>query len=228
MATTSPAPGREAGPPSYYTSNLPPHIRTRLESGAFRSLCSHLRDRSDAVQNIDLMTVGGFCRNCLSKWRRVAGELRDEGGGSDYDSKALDALGYDEASEFVYGTSYSEWKAAHAKKATEEQMERYAESKPIHAQWDKAVLKTRGEKPEGGYEVDKGVTSGGGGGRGRRRSGVGRVLPGRRRPPHFVLPLRGRLRNPQHGIHASPAAPGTHRSDLGHTDRERPRLYEGV
>ena len=54
-------------PDNYVEAHLSPAIIKRLESGAFQSLCEHLRERSDEVPNIDLMTVSGFCRNCLSK-----------------------------------------------------------------------------------------------------------------------------------------------------------------
>lgn len=53
----------------YVPAHLPQAVIKKLESGAFRSLCEHLRERSDEVPNIDLMTVSGFCRNCLSKVR---------------------------------------------------------------------------------------------------------------------------------------------------------------
>jgi hypothetical protein len=52
---------------AYVMENIPPGILQQLEAGAFRSLVSHLQERSDQVQNIDLMTVSGFCRNCLAK-----------------------------------------------------------------------------------------------------------------------------------------------------------------
>jgi hypothetical protein len=52
---------------NYVEQYLPPSIVEKLEAGAFQSLCSHLKERSDEVQNIDLMTVSGFCRNCLAK-----------------------------------------------------------------------------------------------------------------------------------------------------------------
>jgi hypothetical protein len=58
MATTS---------GNYVEEYLPPSVIEKLEAGAFQSLCNHLRDRSDEVQNIDLMTLSGFCRNCLAK-----------------------------------------------------------------------------------------------------------------------------------------------------------------
>lgn len=71
--------------------------RTELEAAAFRRLVAHLRERTD-VQNIDLMNLAGFCRNCLSKWYRAAAE-----------EKGLD-LSYEDAREIVYGMPYAEWK----------------------------------------------------------------------------------------------------------------------
>lgn len=71
--------------------------RTELEAAAFRTLVAHLRERSD-VQNIDLMNLAGFCRNCLSKWYVAAGAQR-----------GLD-LDYEAAREAIYGMPYSEWK----------------------------------------------------------------------------------------------------------------------
>lgn len=56
---------------NYVMEYLPPDIVERLEAGAFQSLCAHLRERSDQVQNIDLMTISGFCRNCLAKVRMI-------------------------------------------------------------------------------------------------------------------------------------------------------------
>jgi hypothetical protein len=74
--------------------------RTELEAAAFRRLVAHLRERTD-VQNIDLMTLSGFCRNCLSRWMHEAAEER---------GVALDREG---AREAVYGMPYEEWKARH-------------------------------------------------------------------------------------------------------------------
>lgn len=153
--------GAEPTPPcGYCQSHIPSDIMRQLEAGAFRSLCSHLRARSDEVQNIDLMTVSGFCRNCLAKWLVVEARKISEGikarGDVDASSlsdeernilQALDALGYDEAAQEIYGCGYPEWKKRHAKKATDEQMKRYNDSKPIHAQHDKDLLKTRADKP---------------------------------------------------------------------------------
>lgn len=82
--------------------------QTELEAAAFRRLVSHLRERTD-VQNIDLMNLSGFCRNCLSKWYLAAAEER-----------GLD-LNYDTARETVYGMPYSEWKSKHQTEATAEQ-----------------------------------------------------------------------------------------------------------
>jgi hypothetical protein len=74
--------------------------KTELEAEAFRSLVAHLRERSD-VQNIDLMNLAGFCRNCLSRWYREAAEAR-----------AI-PLADAEAREIVYGMPYKEWQALH-------------------------------------------------------------------------------------------------------------------
>src|ERR1700758_3808387 len=82
--------------------------RTELEAATFRRLVEHLRTHTD-VQNIDLMNLAGFCRNCLSNW------MKD----------AADALGVPvtkgESREIVYGMPYHEWKARHQKSASEEQ-----------------------------------------------------------------------------------------------------------
>ena len=124
-------------------------FKQQVEAGGFRSLVKHLQDRSDSVQNIDLMTISGFCRNCLAKWlviearklastvRSVCGELSDE---EEKLVKDLDAFGYDEAAEYVYGCTYPEWKNTHQKKATEDQMARYNASSKIHAVHDKRML----------------------------------------------------------------------------------------
>lgn len=76
--------------------------RTEVEAAAFRRLVQHFRDRTD-VQNIDVMNLAGFCRNCLAKWYRAAAEERGV------------PLEYEEAREIVYGMPYEEWKAQHQK-----------------------------------------------------------------------------------------------------------------
>jgi hypothetical protein len=93
--------------------------RTELEAAAFRRLVTHLRERTD-VQNIDLMNLSGFCRNCLSKWYRAAAE-----------KKGLD-MDYESAREIVYGMPYGEWKAQHQTEATPEQKEAYKRPHPDH------------------------------------------------------------------------------------------------
>ncbi len=84
-------------------------LRTELEAAAFRRLVAHFRERTD-VQNIDLMMLAGFCRNCLSDWYREAAEER----GLELDK--------DEAREIVYGMPYAEWKAKYQTEATPEQV----------------------------------------------------------------------------------------------------------
>jgi len=94
--------------------------RTELEAAAFRGLVEHLQRRTDA-QNIDLMNLAGFCRNCLSKWYRAAAEERGV------------EMSYDDAREIVYGMPYDEWKDKYQEKATEEQMQTFEDTKPQHA-----------------------------------------------------------------------------------------------
>ncbi len=96
-------------------TDLDKATRTELEAAAFRTLVDHLRKRTD-VQNIDLMNLSGFCRNCLSKWYRAAAGDR-----------GLD-LTYEDAREIVYGMPYADWKAAHQTEATPEQKAAYAEA----------------------------------------------------------------------------------------------------
>ena len=74
--------------------------RTQIEAAAFRRLLAHLDSRKD-VQNIDLMSLAGFCRNCLSKWYVAAAEERGQ------------SLSQDEAREIVYGMPYAQWKTEH-------------------------------------------------------------------------------------------------------------------
>ena len=83
--------------------------RLELEAAAFRRLVEHLRERTD-VQNIDLMNLAGFCRNCLSKWYKAAA-----------DDLGVD-VDMDQAREVVYGMPYAEWKAQYQKEASAEQL----------------------------------------------------------------------------------------------------------
>src|ERR1700750_1892571 len=93
--------------------------RTELEAAAFRSLVAHLRTRTD-VQNIDLMNLAGFCRNCLSNWLKDAA-----------DAKGV-ALSKDESREAVYGMPYDEWKAKHQKEASKEQQAAFSKGTHKH------------------------------------------------------------------------------------------------
>ena len=93
--------------------------RTEIEAAAFRRMVSHFRERTD-VQNIDLMDLAGFCRNCLSKWYVAACE--EEGIEMDYEG----------ARERVYGMPYAEWKAKHQTEATAEQKAAFKEAHPDH------------------------------------------------------------------------------------------------
>ena len=95
--------------------------RTELEAASFRRLVQHFRDHPE-VQNIELMQLADFCRNCLSKWYRAAAEDR-----------GLD-LSYDDAREIVYGMPYGDWKDQYQTKVSEEQKRLYEETKPLHAE----------------------------------------------------------------------------------------------
>lgn len=89
--------------------------QTELEAAAFRTLVSHLQERTD-VQNIDLMILANFCRNCLAKWYVAAAEERDV------------AIDYEQAREVIYGMPYSEWKDKFQLDATPEQLAAYEAS----------------------------------------------------------------------------------------------------
>jgi uncharacterized protein len=90
-----------------------------LEAAAFRRLLSHLATRSD-VQNIDMMNLTGFCRNCLSNWMMDAAKERHL------------ALSKDQAREHVYGMSYDEWRAKHQTEATDAQKQAFDASAKNH------------------------------------------------------------------------------------------------
>jgi uncharacterized protein len=87
--------------------------KTELEAAVFRRLVEHLRTRTD-VQNIDLMTLAGFCRNCLSNWLKDAADAQGV------------ALSKDESREAVYGMPYEEWKAKYQREATPERQAAFA------------------------------------------------------------------------------------------------------
>jgi len=84
-------------------------MRTELEAAAFRRLLEHLSERSD-VQNIDLMNLAGFCRNCLSNWYQEAAAARGL------------SLDKSEAREIIYGMPYADWQARYQREATPEKL----------------------------------------------------------------------------------------------------------
>ena len=94
--------------------------QTEVEAAAFRALIAHLQDRKD-VQNIDLMNLAGFCRNCLWKWYSSEAKKLDP----EFDSS--------EAQQYVYGMSIDQWKRDFQTEASEDQKQRFADSKPQHA-----------------------------------------------------------------------------------------------
>jgi len=94
--------------------------RTELEAAAFRGLVEHLQNRTD-VQNIDLMNLAGFCRNCLSKWYLAA--AKDHGVEMDYDA----------AREAIYGMPFGEWKTKYQRDASPDQQKAFEDTKPQHA-----------------------------------------------------------------------------------------------
>ena len=93
--------------------------RQELEAAAFRRLTEHLRDRTD-VQNIDLMNLAGFCRNCLSNWLKDAADARGI------------ALSKDESRQHVYGMPYDDWKALHQAEARPDQTAAFDKTRGGH------------------------------------------------------------------------------------------------
>ena len=93
-------------------AQIDPQTQIELEAAAFRILTAHLLKRKD-VQNIDIMNLAGFCRNCLSKWYLAAAEERGI------------EITMDDAREKVYGMSYAEWKASYQKEASPEQQDAF-------------------------------------------------------------------------------------------------------
>ena len=88
---------------------MEPNTQIEVEAAAFRRLVEHLRTHTE-VQNIDLMILADFCRNCLSKWYAAAAEERGH------------TLDYESAREIIYGMPYGEWKATYQTPATPEQL----------------------------------------------------------------------------------------------------------
>lgn len=96
------------------------HETTLLEAAAFRRLLEHLMQERPEVQNIDLMILAGFCRNCLSDWYREAAEARGI------------VMTKDEAREAIYGMPFAEWKTKHQKEATAEQLAAFEAAQRTH------------------------------------------------------------------------------------------------
>lgn len=98
-------------------TELSPEQQRDLEAAAFRRLVAHLRERTD-VQNIDMMNLAGFCRNCLSNWYRDAAE-----------EKGL-TLSKEESREIVYGMPYEEWRTRYQREAGPDQLKAFEENRP--------------------------------------------------------------------------------------------------
>jgi hypothetical protein len=92
----------------------------QIEAATFRRLREHLMAQRPDVQNIDLMILAGFCRNCLTDWYRDAAEARGI------------TMSRDEARETVYGAPFAEWKSIHQKDATPEQLAAFEAAKAAH------------------------------------------------------------------------------------------------
>jgi hypothetical protein len=95
--------------------HIPEATRTEIEAAVFRRLVEHLRTHTE-VQNIDLMNLASFCRNCLSKWYRAAAQDRGH------------ELDYEQTREIVYGMPYADWKTRYQKEASAEQKQAFAEA----------------------------------------------------------------------------------------------------
>jgi hypothetical protein len=104
-------------PPYFWRIRVDKQTQTELEAAAFRRLTSHLQQHTD-VQNIELMVLADFCRNCLAKWLVAAAQERDV------------ALDYEQAREQVYGMPYREWKDKFQTEATQEQLAAYQRKQP--------------------------------------------------------------------------------------------------
>jgi uncharacterized protein len=105
--------------PTVEDTNMDDKTRTELEAAVYRRLVDHLRSRTD-VQNIDMMNLAGFCRNCLSNWMKDAA-----------DAKGV-AMTKDESREIVYGMPFDQWRAKYQKEASAGQKAAFEKSSPKH------------------------------------------------------------------------------------------------
>ena len=96
-------------------------VRMSLEAAAFRSLVNHLQQRTDA-QNIDLMNLAGFCRNCIWKWYKAAA-----------DEQGIE-MTKEQAQEAIYGMPYAQWKTQYQPEATPEQLAKFEQTRPLHSE----------------------------------------------------------------------------------------------
>ena len=101
------------------TDKLDDKTRTELEAAVYRRLVVHLRERTD-VQNIDMMNLAGFCRNCLSNWMKDAADATGV------------PMSKDQSREIVYGEPFEQWKAKHQKEASKEQKAAFDKSSAAH------------------------------------------------------------------------------------------------
>jgi hypothetical protein len=121
----------------YFTTMFPTETQKQLQAGAFDYLCQHLQQHSREVSNIIMMTTMGFCRNCLAKWlvleaRQLSKTFIDKSPTNNDTpennnnltrlGRLLDAFGYEDAAEVVYGCTYAEWKVTYNVEATDEQL----------------------------------------------------------------------------------------------------------
>jgi hypothetical protein len=114
------APGRDyLGGEASRRNPMDDKTRTELEAAAFRRLLEHLRSRTD-VQNIDMMNLAGFCRNCLSNWMKEAADAQGV------------PLSKDQSREAIYGMPFEEWKAKHQKEASAEQKAAFEKASQKH------------------------------------------------------------------------------------------------
>ena len=100
--------------------NLSDQAQLEIEAATFRRLLAHL-DSHKEVQNLDLMNLAHFCRNCLAKWYQAGAEAQGK------------KVSYDDARKAVYGMPYNEWKDKHVTEATDAQKRAFQETKPLHS-----------------------------------------------------------------------------------------------
>lgn len=113
------APANTTWEPTMKPEELSPAQRQALEAASFRRLLAHLDSRKD-VQNIDLMNLAGFCRNCLSKWYLAAAE------------EAQISLDYEEVRAHIYGMPYGEWKEKYQREASSSQLQAFVDAQAKH------------------------------------------------------------------------------------------------